>query len=51
MFQAHNTETVNSTWLEKLLCPWKSLWRQVWQGCVSQHNSRPDYFGLSPVLS
>jgi len=40
MFQAHNIETINSTWT-LLLCPSRSLWRRVWQDRVSRHNTRP----------
>jgi len=38
MFQAQNIET--KLVLEKLLFPPRSLWRQAWQGCISQHNTK-----------
>ena len=39
MFQAQNRET--KLVLEKLLYPPISLWRQAWQDCISQHNTKP----------
>jgi len=54
MFQAQNRET--KLVLEKLLYPPRSLWRQAWQDCISQHNTKPAWprprplFGLRAVL-
>jgi len=39
MFQTQNRET--KLVLEKLLCPQRSLWRRVWQDCISQYNTKP----------
>jgi len=54
MFQAQNRKT--KLVLEKLLYPPspRSLWRQAWQDCTSQHNTKParprPIFSLRPVL-
>jgi len=39
MFQAQNRET--KLVLEMLLYPPRSLWRQAWLDCISQHNIKP----------